>query len=501
MEVERRVGVDLGLRGQHQAVVYDGVVRQGRAFAVKVSREGFDELLRRATEGSEGPVTFVMEPTGNAWVTLAAYVAAAGHRVKLAKPQKVSDLRKFYRKHTKTDVIDAEALARLPEVDGDGVRDLAVPTAKQMSLRRLVKRRERLCRQVAAQKQRVEALLKLVNPFVLDAVGEDKFSCAAVVFYRKCADADVVVRRGCPTLRRFWKRHSQGKADEDRADKVYEACRKTSELYRKLRQLGRLPFDYVDVQEELSADLDLIETLQADAHRLEARIKEMYLKVDPDRTLEQLRGVGTTIAASIEALVGDVGRFPNGRHFVGYCGYCPRKRKSGQTDPRLPITKAGHRLLKKYLYLAAEVARQWDPDFAAYYARRYAQGDHHNRIMIILAHKMALRIYALLKRREAAREANAEGREPASTAYILRDADGREVTKKQARQLIVQKYARAVVAPEREARDRAKKGKPQRTVPGKNEWPSKDATTGTTAAAAKTEISHNSADRQASSAR
>ena len=138
MEVERRVGVDLGLRGQHQAVVYDGVVRQGRAFAVKVSREGFDELLRRATEGSEGPVTFVMEPTGNAWVTLAAYVAAAGHRVKLAKPQKVSDLRKFYRKHTKTDVIDAEALARLPEVDADGVRDLAVPTAKQMSLRRLV---------------------------------------------------------------------------------------------------------------------------------------------------------------------------------------------------------------------------------------------------------------------------------------------------------------------------------------------------------------------------
>ena len=68
--MERTVGVDLGLRGRHPAVVYEGTVRQGRAFAVAVSREGFDELLRRATAGSEGPVTFVMEPTGNAWVGL-----------------------------------------------------------------------------------------------------------------------------------------------------------------------------------------------------------------------------------------------------------------------------------------------------------------------------------------------------------------------------------------------------------------------------------------------
>ena len=33
----------------------------------------------------------------------------------------------------------------------------------------------------------------------------------------------------------------------------------------------------------------------------------------------------------------------------------------------MPITKAGQRLLKKYFYLAAETARQWDREFAAYY--------------------------------------------------------------------------------------------------------------------------------------
>ena len=47
--MERRVGVDLGLRSKHRAVVYDGSVRRGRAFGVEVSREGFDELLRTFT--------------------------------------------------------------------------------------------------------------------------------------------------------------------------------------------------------------------------------------------------------------------------------------------------------------------------------------------------------------------------------------------------------------------------------------------------------------------
>ena len=109
---------------------------------------------------------------------------------------------------------------------------------------------------------------------------------------------------------------------------------------------------------------------------------------------------------------------------------------------------------------------------------------------------MALRIYALLKRREVARKAKAQGHDAASPTYVLRDTDDREVTKKQARELIVEKYARAVVAPQRDARDRAKKAKPQRAVPGGNEWPSKDATTGTTAAAAEIEISHKRAARQ-----
>lgn len=71
---ERFIGVDLGLRTRHRAAVFDGTTPRGRSFGVEVSRKGFDELIRRATDGVSGPVHVVFEPTGLAWVPLAAYV-------------------------------------------------------------------------------------------------------------------------------------------------------------------------------------------------------------------------------------------------------------------------------------------------------------------------------------------------------------------------------------------------------------------------------------------
>lgn len=115
----RYVGLDLGIATSHKAVVYDDMVRRGKPFSVEVSREGFEGLLERATDAIQGPATFVMEPTGLAWVPIASYLKAEGHRVILAKPQKVSDLRKFLRRHTKSDVVDADAAARLAQMDPD----------------------------------------------------------------------------------------------------------------------------------------------------------------------------------------------------------------------------------------------------------------------------------------------------------------------------------------------------------------------------------------------
>jgi transposase len=457
--VNRFVGIDVGLRTQHRAAVLDGVVTRGKPFAVEMSRDGMEELLRRAVDGAEGPVSFVLDPTGLAWLPLAAYVSAAGHRVYLSKPQKAHDLRQFYSKHVKTDVTDAEAEGRLPQLDPNGVRPLRVPTAEQTTFRRLVKRRERLVSDVGDRKRRIHALLVMANPGLMEAFGEEKFTHAKVAFLRRYVDPEPVVRLGERGLERFWRRHSKGREDPAVTAKVFAACRRNTELFRVLRSNDRLPFDYAAVQDEVGFELDEIERADAEIHRLEGVIREMYRRIDPERVLEQLRGVGETIAAAIEALVGDVTRFPSSRRFVSYCGLCPRKKQSGLSDKSMPITKAGQALLKKYLFLAADVARHWDPDLAAYYARRYARGDHHTKILICLARKLAARVYALLMRRERARSAQAKQQPAEPVRYVLRDNHGREVDAKQARALIVEKYTRAVAAPDRHRRDARRRGK------------------------------------------
>lgn len=462
--MSRLVGIDLGLKGKHRVAVHDGATPRGKPFTVEATREGVDALLRRAQEGATGPVTIVMEPTGFAWLQLAAHIAAAGHTLLVSKPQKLSDLRKFYSKHTKTDSVDASTVARLPLLDPDGLHAMCVPTAEETTLRRLVKQRERLARQLGDHKRRIHAVMVIANPWLMASLGEDKFSAARTAFLREYVDPAKVAKMGQEGLRRFFGDHGSGRVETATVDQVLESCLQAHGLYAGLRAAGKLPFDYGAIQDEVTYELDEMQRKDAMIKKLESKIDDAYRRIDPDQTLQQLRGIGPTIAAAIEALVGNVLRFPNSRKFVGYTGLCPRRRQSGATDPAMPITKSGQRLLKKYLYLAADVARAWDPDFAVYYAQRYAEGRHHNHIVIALARKMACRIYKLLKQREEARRVGKN--DTAAPCYVLRDpASHAEVTKQQARELIVAKFSRSVVAPARSASDRLRKN-------GKAEAPS-----------------------------
>jgi len=87
----RYVGIDLGVRSNHHAVVFDGARQRGKGFSFTTSKEGFEKLLKRATEDFDGPVHFVFEPTGLSWVPLGAHLKGKGHRAYRVKPQKASD--------------------------------------------------------------------------------------------------------------------------------------------------------------------------------------------------------------------------------------------------------------------------------------------------------------------------------------------------------------------------------------------------------------------------
>jgi transposase len=116
-EIEMRIiGIDLALTSTHKAVVMDD---RGKfltpVFAVATLPEAMAGLLQQAREGVEAscPVVVVMEPTGLAWLPVTVYMLLHGVTVYLVNSQQVADLRRFYKRHAKSDRIDARVLAKL----------------------------------------------------------------------------------------------------------------------------------------------------------------------------------------------------------------------------------------------------------------------------------------------------------------------------------------------------------------------------------------------------
>ncbi len=65
--------------------------------------------------------------------------------------------------------------------------------------------------------------------------------------------------------------------------------------------------------------------------------------------LRALRGVNTTIAATVVAEIGDITRFENLRQLMSWLGLVPSEHSSGSTVRRGRLTKAGNALARTML--------------------------------------------------------------------------------------------------------------------------------------------------------
>lgn len=418
----RRIGIDLALRSQHRAVVYEDDRKVGKSFGVPHSKEGLADLIARGAGEGGGQCEFIMEPTGLMWLPIAAEVIRNGHKAYVPKPQKTRDLRRVLSRHTKTDGRDAEAAALLRHLDSSGVHELQVPNAHETTLRLFVAQRSRLVLEASRTKNRVQAWLLLAVPGLVSAMG-DPFSGPATAFLRQHLDPFKVRDKGLGWLRTFWRRNADGGGTGSRADAVWKACGEAHDLYEGLRQADRLPFDYTAIQQLVRLELEHLEALSDQVSDLERTISSAYSQLDPERVLErEVPGVGPTIAPAIEAYVGNVRRFANVKQFAAYFGLVPRTSQTGGKTPKpgQRLTRGGPNLLKQYMFLAAESARRADPELAATYAGTIAKGKHHYAAVIVVAHKLIRRVYALMRLRESARDARTAGKEAPAVTYSLK---------------------------------------------------------------------------------
>lgn len=431
---ERVIGIDLGIKFKHRASIWDSSAKNflGKSFKVDRTHDDFEILVKRSEKNAQ-PNTrfvFVLEPTSMAWLPLSCFLIAKGHTVYLVNPQQVAALRKFFGKN-KSDRLDSETLAKIYLIKPESLHSLYLPKAKIKSMDRFCRQRAKLIKNVSSIKRRLWHYFTFVNPKALETFKDDKFTQLGRAFFRNLISPFKIVALGLDGLTEFLTQNCRGTLNPEIPRKLYEASRSTVQIYQGYRDNHGLPFDWDDIQLEINIELDILELYEQKIDLLDKKINELYLQVDPGKQLQSITGIGDVIAPIIFAVVADINRFPSVRSFKGMLRFHPKKKQTTNQDKKgLRIAKSSFWLLKQSFYMAAETARKWDVEMAAFYERLINHGFHHEQAICAIANKLAGRVYAVMKRM-----ANNDV-DPKEVSYQFRDLQGNIITRKQAKEII-----------------------------------------------------------------
>lgn len=385
------VGIDLGKRF-HQVAVVDAQQREAMpSFSIGRGQSGLDTLLSSLETGDAdiGATVFTIEATTEWWNALAWPLSERGAVVYLAPPKKAHDLRRFYVQHTKTDVTDAQALARLPLVD-PGLKPLWRPSPACRSLLRLCRLRWKNRCRIADLKRRISHLAETVQPGI-DQVLPVRYSKSGRLYLRRYLAPERAKRLGKKRLGDLMLKASWGKLKGARLDALW-ACVQNAPALGLMAEELRL---------EINVQLDELEAVETQVVRLDARIAELYGVVDPAQRLLSVAGLGEFLAAALTAHVGDVQRFPSRKALIAYAGLAPRVRSSaGRTAPGQAISKKGSPYLRAWAFLGASCCRQFDPELRAYYQGLRKRGKHYLLANCATAARLLERVYDLLSGEE-----------------------------------------------------------------------------------------------------
>jgi len=149
----------------------------------------------------------------------------------------------------------------------------------------------------------------------------------------------------------------------------------------------------------LQSDLDTLHFAERQRARLTAIMSTMAAQDDQIGRLMQLPGFGVVIAVTVWAAIGDIHRFVDPKHLVGYAGLGARVHNSGMSNRTGRITKAGRRDLRVALVEAAQVAANHHPHWKAELARLEPRLGR-NKAIVAIARKLLICVWHVLSRQE-----------------------------------------------------------------------------------------------------
>jgi transposase len=249
--------------------------------------------------------------------------------------------RKGRERHTKTDKIDAQLIAR--ELKDGRLASILIPDKKREELRSLFRRRNDLVKDFRRVKSYIKMQLLYFGIKEPEEFDNDHWSHK----YRNWLD-----------------------------DMIFEYPTAKAALESRMRFFRFVDQELRDVSTQL----------------------RRYCKVHYKRDyllLRSIPGIGGIVACGILCELGDLRRFNTIKHLAGYVGLAPSVHQSGDHQRTMGMTPRANRLVRSYFVEASWQAIRADPVMQAYYRKH--QGKNVKRIIVKVARKLLSRTLAVIK--------------------------------------------------------------------------------------------------------
>jgi len=147
----------------------------------------------------------------------------------------------------------------------------------------------------------------------------------------------------------------------------------------------------------LQSDLDTLHFAEMQRARLTTMMEEIASQDEQVTRLMHLPGFGVVTAVTVWAAIGNIHRFAEPKHLVGYAGLGAKVHDSGMRTRTGRITKAGRRDLRVALVEAAQVAANTHPHWKAELARLEPRLGR-NKTIVAIARKLLISVWYVLSR-------------------------------------------------------------------------------------------------------
>lgn len=379
------VGIDVA-KDKHDCFILssEGTVLAD-VFAIPNSMEGFQFLLEKihSCVSPQDSIKVGLEATGHYSYNLLGFLLDSGLPTYVLNPLHTNLYRKSLSlRKTKTDKVDARTIAAMLLSDL-GLKPYTNTAYHNGELKSLTRYRFDKVRERAKLKQSVSRLACILFP-ELEKLVPTLHMNSVYALLEEFPGARQIAQANLTRLKSLLSGSSKGHYKRDMAVTIRKAARASVGSVMPAKSL------------ELRHTIRLIRELDAEIADIEVSVQSIMEELHSPITT--IPGIGMRMGAMILAEVGDFSRFDSPDKVLAYAGLSPSTYQSGQLNNCYAhMEKRGSRYLRFAIYNATKYVCLWDPTFAAYLAKKRAEGKHYNVALSHAAKKLVRLIYAMEK--------------------------------------------------------------------------------------------------------